>query len=94
MRWEWDAEKAKENFRKHGVDLADAALVLEDESAVTIEDRDHGERRFITLGMDPGARILVVVYTWRAGTQRLISARKANRKERRQYESSRGDLRS
>ena len=85
MRCEWDPAKAEENLRIHGVDFADAVLVLQDERAITDEDTDHEERRFVTLGMDPYARLLVVVYTWRAGTVRLISARKANKRERRQY---------
>ncbi len=85
MTWQWDPEKAARNLRKHGVDFADAALALEDERAVTVEDEDHDERRFISLALDPEGRLLVVVYTWRAGTIRIISARKANRKERKHY---------
>ncbi len=89
MRCEWDPAKAEENLRIHGVDFADAVLVLEDERAITVEDTDHEERRFVTLGMDPYARLLIVVYTWRAGAVRLISARKANKGERRQYGTQR-----
>ncbi len=89
MRWEWDPAKAEENLRKHGIDFADAAVVLEDDRAITVEDTDHDERRFVTLGSDPYGGILVVVYTWRAGTLRLISARRANRGEHRQYENPR-----
>ena len=85
MHWEWDPAKAAANLRKHAVDFADAVLALEDEQAVTIEDAGHDERRFISLGLDPEGRLLVVVYTWRAGTIRIISARKANRRERREY---------
>ena len=85
MQWEWDPDKAVANLHKHGVDFADAALALEDDQAVTIEDERHDERRFVSLGLDPQGRLLVVVYTWRAGTIRIISARKANRRERRQY---------
>jgi uncharacterized DUF497 family protein len=43
MRIEWDPDKAKENRRKHGADFADAAIAVEDENALTIEDRDHEE---------------------------------------------------
>ncbi len=85
VRWQWDPGKAAENVRKHGVDFADAVLAFEDERAVTVEDNEHDERRFVSLGMDPQGRLLVVVYTWRAGTIRIISARKANRRERREY---------
>ncbi len=89
MKAEWDAVKADENLAKHGVDFADAVLVLEDDLAITVEDRDHDELRMATLGTDPYGRILVVVYTWRGDAVRPISARKANRSERRQYERSR-----
>ena len=90
MSFEWDSEKAEANFRKHGVDFADAALALEDNHAITLSDVvSTAEERFITLAMDPFGRVLVVVYTWRADTIRLISARKATRREVRQY----GELR-
>ncbi len=85
MKWEWDPDKAIDNRRKHGVDFADAVLALEDERAMTVEDEEHDERRFVTLGLDPQGRFLVVVHTWRAGTMRIISARRADRGERREY---------
>ncbi len=86
VSFEWDARKADANLRKHGVDFADAALALEDEHAITVPDAaSASEERFITLGMDPLGRVLVVVYTWRSETIRLISARKATRREARQY---------
>ena len=53
MDFIWDPRKASENLRTHGVDFADAVLALEDENALTIEDRDHDEQRFKTLGMGP-----------------------------------------
>ncbi len=86
MDFEWDRRKATTNIRKHGVDLADAATVLHDEHALTIRDRHATEDRFLTIGMDAMGRILVVVFTWRGATARLISARKATRRERDQYE--------
>lgn len=84
---EWDDEKAATNLRKHGIRFADAALVLEDELAVTVRDL-HSEReeRFVTIGNDPNGRLLVVVYTWRGERIRIISARKATGQERRQHE--------
>ncbi len=85
VKWEWDPSKAALNRRKHGVDFADAVPALEDEQAITVEDDRHEERRYVTLGLDPEGRLLVVVYTWRAGTIRIISARKADRGERRDY---------
>jgi len=86
---EWDEDKAAANLRKHGVDFADAATVLEDEAALTMPDDHPEEDRWVTLGMDTLGRVLVVVYTWREDEPRLISARKATRTERRQYESKR-----
>ena len=87
MGYEWDPKKARTNLTKHGVDFADAALVLEDPVALTRHDQDaEGEERFVSLGTDPLGRLLVVVWTPRGGRIRLISARRATAAERRQYE--------
>ena len=86
---QWDAEKAAANLRKHGVDFADAETALRDEMAMTVADDDPMEERFVTLGMDALGRLLVVVYEWREDDVRLISARKATRAERTQYEGKR-----
>ena len=86
---QWGAEKAAANLRKHGVDFADAETALRDEMAMTVADDDPMEERFVTLGMDALGRLLVVVYEWRGDDVRLISARKATRAERRQYEGKR-----
>jgi uncharacterized DUF497 family protein len=86
---EWDEEKAAANLRKHGVDFADAATVLSDDFALTVLVDDPEEDRWLTLGVDALGRLLVVAYTWRDDTVRLISARKATASERRQYESKR-----
>jgi uncharacterized protein len=86
MAVEWDPAKARTNLRKHGVRFADAVIALEDENAISIHDDREDEERWITICMDSVARILVVVYTWRSGQIRLISARRATRTERRQYE--------
>ena len=88
-RYEWDAQKAQNNWVKHGVAFADAVAVFEDEYALTIEDENTHEQRFVTLGADGFGRILVVVYTYRAEVIRVISARKATAQERRQYEEAR-----
>ena len=87
VRFEWDEGKRRVNLRKHGIELADAVAVFDDTAAITIEDRDHGEARFVTLGADAFGRILVVVYAYRTpDTIRIISARKASRQERKSYE--------
>jgi uncharacterized protein len=85
MDVEWDPAKAAANLRKHGVRFAEAVLALEDAHAVTVEDREHDERRFVTIGADSKDRIVVVVWTERGGRLRVISARKATRVERQQY---------
>lgn len=85
MIYQWDTNKADINLRKHGVDFADAVSVFSDDLALTIEEQRFEEERFITIGLDAFARILVVVYTWRGDEIRIISARKATRTERQQY---------
>lgn len=86
MEFEWDAAKAASNLRKHGVDFADAVTVFDDDLAITILDPDCEEERFITTGADAVGRLLVVVYAWREDQVRIISARRATRRERRTYE--------
>ena len=86
MEFEWDPDKAANNFSKHGVRFAEAATVFEDEAALTMPDDDPYEERFVALGMGSRGRILVVVYTTRADRIRIITARKATRQEWSQYE--------
>ncbi len=62
MDYEWNIGKAAENLRKHNVDFADAVIALEDRNALTVEDPDHDEQRFKTLGMGPSINILFVVH--------------------------------
>jgi uncharacterized DUF497 family protein len=83
--FEWDPNKAATNLKKHGIDFADAVSVFNDNHAITIDDPDFDEERFITIGMDTYARIIVVVYTYRGNAIRLISARKAEKQERKQH---------
>ena len=85
MEIEWDSKKYISNLEKHGVDFADAVIVLEDERAITISEDYPDEERNITIGLDSFNRILVVVYTWREAQIRIISARKATRNEIKQY---------
>ena len=87
MDFEWDCQKAASNLKKHGIDFADVTEVLYDELAITIKDMISSEERFITIGMDALARLLVVVYTWRQDSIRIISARKATSRERHIYQS-------
>ena len=85
MEFEWDLAKARENKRIHEIDFADAVGVF-DKPHLPREDPDaEGEQRFVTLGMDDLGRLLVVVYTYLPGKIRLISARKATKKEGKEY---------
>lgn len=86
--FEWDSGKAQGNLRKHGVDFSEATTAFWDHLSVTISDPDHSydEHRYVLLGMSRRQRLLVVVHTDRGDKIRLISARRANRHERRQYE--------
>lgn len=90
MDFSWDPEKAKANLRKHGVDFADAVGVFEDLKALSREDPQAiGEQRFVAVGMDFLGRVLTVVYAYRGNSLRLISARRATKKERAAYERER-----
>ena len=87
MRLEHDPVKAAANLKKHGVSFADAEGALFDPLAVTIEDIGAvNEPRHVTIGLGSAGDLLVVVYTFRDGEPRLISARRATRRERRTYE--------
>ncbi len=88
MNYEWDPAKAQTNRRKHGVSFADAATVFADDWALLIEDDSPRESRFVTIGRDAQDHILVVVHTYRGDTIRIISARRATRHERWQYEEA------
>jgi len=86
MKYEWDSLKAAGNIRKHSVEFADAVIALEDEYALTIEDNFHNEQRYKTLGMGALLNILLVVHVERGENNiRILSARKADKKEIKQY---------
>ncbi len=83
----WDPKKAEINFKKHGIRFSDGEMVLYDPFAMTLEEHVvAGEQRFVTVGSDAVGRIIAVVYSYRADTIRLVSARKATTTERKQYE--------
>jgi len=87
VHFEWDPSKAATNLAKHGVHFADAVAVFEDDLALTMRDPYfENEERWITTGMDTLGRVVVVIYTWRGETIRIISARAVTPRERRQYE--------
>jgi hypothetical protein len=88
LEFEWDEDKAKKNRNKHGVSFEEASSVFGDPLALTIPDPLHSEEedRFITLGESHHRRLLVVVSTDRGDTIRIIGARVATRRERKDYE--------
>lgn len=94
LEFEWDPTKAASNLRKHGIDFDLAATVFQDPLALSIRDEEHSafEERWVTMGWDRERRLLVVSHTDTpaAGDNtpvRIISARRATPRERRQYES-------
>ena len=91
MRIVWDRSKARANLRAHGVSFAEAATVLDDDCALTRDDPGStDESRYVTMGLSDVGRLLVVVYAYREpDTLRLISAWKANKRQRASYEESR-----
>jgi uncharacterized protein len=88
MEFEWDDAKAESNEKKHGVSFAEAMTVFGDELAVTGYDPRHSdeEDRFLTIGLSAAERLLVVSHTDRGDAVRIISAREATRRERKDYE--------
>ncbi len=88
MEFEWDPEKAARNLTKHAVSFPEAATVFGDPLAITYYDPEHSEDedRLLTFGHSNQGRLLVVSHTDRNDHTRIISARQATRKERKQYE--------
>ena len=88
MEFEWDEAKRRSNQEKHGVDFVDTAQVLADAPLILEDIRyDYGEQRCLALGELHGL-LFVVAFTIRDGAFRIISARRANARERRHYETS------
>ena len=84
----WDAGKEAINLAKHGVAFDEAATIFDDPYFMIFEDPDHslGEYRYLIVGQSAKLRLLVVSYTDRGETTRIISAREATKRERRSYE--------
>lgn len=89
LRFEWDVAKGRANQRKHGISFEEAQTVFADEFGLLIHDPDHSddEDRFVILGLSSSLRTLVVCHCYREGDDviRIISARKADRRERQRY---------
>ena len=90
MTFEWDEAKAAANLAKHGVSFDEAKTVFDDPLFVDFYDPEHSvdEHRYITIGESQQGRLLIVAYTQRDGTTRLISAREVTSTEREAYEES------
>ena len=92
LRIEWDHAKARSNLRKHGISFDEAETAFSDDYALVLPDPDHSspeEARMLLIGMSAALRVLVVVHCEREGGDiiRLISARRATRSERAQYDA-------
>lgn len=88
MNFEWDSNKAAANLEKHGVSFEEASTAFGDPLSLTVDDPGHSgdEQRFVLLGLSFRGRLLVVAHTDRGDVVRIISARLATRRERRDYE--------
>lgn len=88
MDFDWDPEKARRNRAKHRVSFEEASTAFGDPLSLTIDDPDHSvdEERFLLLGETYSGKLVVVSHTFVDGTVRIISARMAERHERRTYE--------
>ncbi len=85
MEFEWDENKRRINLREHGLDFADAYLAFTEDTFVITDDReDYGEDRYILLGL-MRERIVVIAFTVRGDVIRVISMRKANKREQKSY---------
>ena len=87
-QFEWDADKAAANLRKHAVSFDEAVTAFGDPLSVLLADPDHsaGEERYVVMGMSTQGRLLVVAFVERPLRTRIISARLATRRERHNYE--------
>jgi uncharacterized DUF497 family protein len=85
MLFEWYELKRLENLDKHGIDFLDAKEIWQGEVLEVPSEQEHGEQRHIAYGVLEG-RIIAVVFTWRGAARRLISARRARRHERQDYQ--------
>ena len=88
LTFEWDSRKARSNLAKHGVGFQEASTIFGDPLSLTIPDPEHSlsEERYITVGRAFSGKLLVVVHTERGDNIRIISARRASRRERKFYE--------
>ena len=89
MKFEWNTDKATRNLQKHEVSFTEALSVFQDVLSLTYLDTDHsaGEDRFLIVGLSSSGNVLVISHTFRNDIVRIISARKATKRERFFYEN-------
>ena len=89
LRFEWDPRKSRANKAKHGVSFDEASTAFADENGILVPDPEHSdaEDRFVLLGLSSRLRLLVVVHCYREADSviRIVSARKADKRERGEY---------
>jgi len=90
LKFEWEPQKANINLKKHDVSFAEASTAFEDVLSLTVDDPLHSndEERLVLIGMSFKNRLTIVVHTERGDNIRIISARKATKKERKYYENN------
>ncbi len=90
LKFEWDRKKAASNLSKHGVSFEEALTAFADPLARIFDDEDHSieEQREIIIGHSVKERLLVVCFAARGGSVRIFSARKATKRERKDYEEN------
>ena len=91
MRFQWDSQKAEKNATKHGVTFVEAATVFQDPLAFIFDDEIHSDEEYreIIIGHSNRDRVIIAAFTERGDVIRIISARKADRAERENYENAR-----
>ena len=89
-KFEWDKNKAAKNVGKHRVSFDEAKSVFNDPGFITVVDEEHSinEKRYISIGLSEKGRLLILAHTDREGRIRIISARKATKREEKFYENS------
>ena len=88
MNYEWNPKKNAANIRAHGIDFADVVTLFENDDTLSMpdEDADRDEERYIAIGFDAHLQIVVVAYTLLSDTVRIISARRATKREKKIFE--------
>ena len=89
-KFEWDPDKAKKNYSKHGIDFNEASSIFGDPMFITFLDEEHSfkEERYITIGLSSKGRLLLVAHAEQSDSIRIISARRATKNEEKFYQEA------